>query len=133
MTTLNNPSVTPTRGLRVRFSCAHLYHQPLWDNAANQAIFGKCFSDHGHGHDYELWVETADLRCFEKLKVAAASLREQLDHKHLNFVIPEFKNQVPTTENLALYCSEYLKNKMGEPNASLELTLFECPWLGAQI
>ena len=27
----------------------------------------------------------------------------QLDHEHLNFVIPEFKTTVPTTENILLY------------------------------
>lgn len=125
--------MTETRGFRLRFSCAHLYHQPSWDEAQNQRTFGKCFSDHGHGHDYELWIETPLAGAsFEKLREAGAELREHLDHKHLNFTIPEFKTQVPTTENLALYCREFLTKKMGEP-VSLKLTLFECPWLGATL
>ncbi|MFN7728680.1 MAG: 6-carboxytetrahydropterin synthase [Bdellovibrio sp.] len=132
MTNENQSPLVATRGLRVRFSCAHLYHQTSWDSAKNQAVFGKCFSEHGHGHDYELWIETTELDSFAKLKTAAANLREQLDHQHLNFAIPEFSTQVPTTENLVLYCSNFLKTQMGEPNLQLELTLFECPWLGAQ-
>lgn len=97
----------------VRFSAAHRYHRPEWDEARNRAVFGACSNEHGHGHNYRLEVTVAgqpdpqtgfcvDLGALDRL------LREQvlgpLDHRHLNHALPEFApgGAIPTTENLAI-------------------------------
>ena len=108
------------------FSSAHLYEKKSFTKKENQKIFGKCFSEHGHGHNYKIEVgfkinnETndKDLVVIEKsLKQKLVKLTNPLDFAHLNHMIPEFKDTVPTTENLLLYFEEKLirlklKNKL---------------------
>ena len=107
--------------LIINFSCAHFYNQPKWTEEQNKKTFGKCYSQFGHGHDYKLEVEVKDNQ-LRSLKECLASLKEHLDHKHLNFDIGEFKNTIPTTENLALFCLSFLKKNNLQPH---KLRLFE--------
>lgn len=108
------------------FSSGHLYRNDSFTEKENQKVFGRCFSDHGHGHNYKIEVgfrinnkiEETELITLEKsLKKKLVLLTNDLDFAHLNFVIPEFKNAVPTTENILLYFEEKLtglklKNKL---------------------
>lgn len=92
------------------FSAAHRYHQAAWTDTQNKSTFGPCNQPHGHGHDYRLVVEIevapSDTTSADTLKAALKALHKQMDHQHLNYVIPEFRDskKVPTTENLTLYC-----------------------------
>lgn len=94
--------------LRSSFSAAHFYNQPQWSEEKNREQFGLCYSQYGHGHDYVLEVtfigEQEDLlRNRERKQRIVTDLTSELDHRHLNFMIPEFVETVPTTENIALY------------------------------
>lgn len=100
--------------LKSPFSSAHFYHQPLWSKEENTKTFGRCFTEYGHGHNYTLEVgfhiQKADItEQKQELYTLLKSLTDVLDHEHLNFVIPEFKEKNPTTENIALYFLEKLK------------------------
>lgn len=101
------------------FASAHFYNQPQWSEEKNKETFGRCYTEHGHGHNYTLevgfHVEESELahRRDEYLTVLF-ELTDVLDHEHLNHVIPEFKEQIPTTENIALYFLNKLKMKVPE-------------------
>lgn len=87
-----------------RFSSAHLYHQPLWSEEKNREEFGRCFTPHGHGHNYRAELEVdAGLPVDELQKLRADFLAEcdRLDHRHLNFDLEEYKDRIPTTEVIA--------------------------------
>lgn len=115
------------------FSAAHLYHQPQWSEAQNQACFGKCFSDHGHGHNYRLEVAFQSPQAsVEELKKTVKSVSDLLDHHHLNFVIPEFKHQIPTTENIAQYLLKKLQERSPKEFISY-IKLFEMNDLWVEI
>ena len=44
------------------FNAAHRLNNPLWDEAKNKAVFGKCNNPNYHGHNYELIVKvTGDI------------------------------------------------------------------------
>lgn len=108
------------------FSSAHLYKNDDMTVAENKKAFGRCYTDHGHGHNYKLeagFLISPELNDHDVLKTKDAldqsviSLTTVLDHEHLNFVIPEFKKTVPTTENILLYFEKKilalkLKNKL---------------------
>ena len=108
------------------FSSAHLYERKSFTKKENQKIFGRCFSEHGHGHNYKIEVgfkisptaKDSELINLEKsLKQRLVKLTNPLDFSHLNYMIPEFKDTVPTTENILLYFEEKLirlklKNKL---------------------
>ena len=76
----------------------------------NQRTYGKCNNPHGHGHNYALEVTVAgpvdaktgmvcnlvDLDGFVQREIL-----ERYEHSNLN-VMDEFKDRVPTTENLCM-------------------------------
>ncbi len=96
------------------FSSAHLYEQKNWSTKKNQSVFGKCYSDYGHGHNYRLELEI-DIGCDNTLAIrnllskAVHLVLDRIDHQHLNYTIPEFKETVPTTENISLYLRDQIQ------------------------
>jgi 6-pyruvoyltetrahydropterin/6-carboxytetrahydropterin synthase len=115
------------------FSSAHLYHQKAWSNAENQACFGKCFTEHGHGHNYRLEVAfTSPQAPHEELQRAVRATTDLLDHQHLNFVVPDFKSTIPTTENIAIYLLKKLQERSPAEQISY-IKLFEMNDLWVEI
>jgi 6-pyruvoyltetrahydropterin/6-carboxytetrahydropterin synthase len=118
---------------RVRFSCGHRYHNPNWTEEKNKQVFGSCYSEHGHGHNYILEgfflgpidpesgmvMNLAEVDQIMKITVLP------LDHHHLNFDVAEFKSQVPTTENIAKYCFEKLDGLVPEGVELYKVRLYE--------
>lgn len=123
--------MTKTWILEAHFSSAHLYSQPKWSKEKNQTEFGRCFTEYGHGHNYLARAEWKDVPTSEvsHLRNQFDSIVSVLDHEHLNFVIPEFKNKVPTTENICDYLKEKIQDKI--PYPLLRLELFEDHDIGA--
>lgn len=104
--------------LSFEFSSAHFYKQNKWSNKKNQAVFGLCYTEHGHGHNYrlELEIDISDKNASQAAKTCRRHVKpviDQLDHQHLNFKVPFFKETVPTTENISLY----LKDQITLPKA----------------
>jgi 6-pyruvoyltetrahydropterin/6-carboxytetrahydropterin synthase len=94
---------------RYSFPASHRLFRPDWTDAENQRAFGKCANEHGHGHNYVLEVSVtgpvdpetgmivnlADLDEFVRARVLV-----EFDHANLNEQVPEFRQSIPTTENL---------------------------------
>jgi len=96
---------------KIEFSAAHFYHNPDFSAEENRRIFGKCNNPHGHGHNYVLEVTVAgtpdattgmvlDLK--ELKEILQSEIIERMDHRFLNYEVPELAGQIPTTENLAV-------------------------------
>ena len=106
---------------KAEFSASHFYHNPKLSPEENQRIFGKCNNPHGHGHNYTLEVTVAgevdDRSGFvidlKKLKdLMNSEVIDGLDHRHLNQEVPEFRDKIPTTENLAIAIWNRLDGKL---------------------
>jgi 6-pyruvoyltetrahydropterin/6-carboxytetrahydropterin synthase len=96
---------------RATFSASHYYWNDAWSAEKNEQVFGRCANRNGHGHNYTLEVTVAgepdpvtgfvvDLKWLKDLierEVMAA-----YDHRHLNLETPEFRDAIPTTENIAI-------------------------------
>lgn len=122
--------------ITARFSSAHFYSQKTWSEDRNRQEFGRCFTPHGHGHNYVAKVcfnlPEGQPQLLEELRNLVLQQTDRLDHEHLNFVIPEFKDQVPTTENIALWLCRRLQEQT--PPARLEkVTLFETDDLWVEV
>jgi 6-pyruvoyltetrahydropterin/6-carboxytetrahydropterin synthase len=114
-----SPIVYLTR--KAEFSASHSYHNPQFSAEENQRIFGKCNNPNGHGHNYLLEV-TVKGRVDERtgfvvdLKQLKETMHREvldaLDHRFLNKEIPEFLQQIPTTENLAIVIWQRLQPKL---------------------
>ncbi len=119
--------------LESEFSAAHFYNQPLWSKEKNREVFGRCFTEFGHGHNYLLkseWV-VPSLNDIVELRKQVESIVSKVDHEHLNFVIPEFENKIPTTEVILDYFETQMKKNVSFKLINLEL--FETPEIGAKL
>ena len=103
---------------RFGFSAAHRLYAGALSEEENARVFGKCANPFGHGHDYRLAVTVAgrpDERSGMILQRGAfedwvrESVIERIDHRHLNNDVREFRDLVPTTENLTLVVEKWLR------------------------
>lgn len=106
---------------RAEFSASHFYHNPKFSPEENRRIFGKCNNPHGHGHNYTLEVTVAgevdarsgfviDLKDLKE--IMNREVLDGMDHRHLNEEVPEFRDRIPTTENLAIAIWNRLVDKV---------------------
>jgi 6-pyruvoyltetrahydropterin/6-carboxytetrahydropterin synthase len=111
------------------FSTAHLYSQSKFDAAENARVFGPCFTPHGHGHNYVLEAfvtgpldsATGLVMNVTDLDIHMKTVCAPFDHHHINFDVPEFKEAIPTTENLAAYLFGKLKTELAAKESHLSL------------
>ena len=102
---------------RYLFSASHRLHSNDMPEEWNRATYGKCNNPHGHGHNYHLEVTVSgpvdpgtgmvcnlmDLDGF-----VGREILERFGHQNLN-TLPEFADEVPTTENLCVAIYDILR------------------------
>ena len=117
------------------FNAAHRLHNPSWDAATNEKVFGKCNLPHYHGHNYELIVKVTGVPDPETgyvmdMKVLSDIIRdivlERFDHKNLNEDTVEFKHLNPTAENISVVIYDLLRPAISAA-LDLKITLYETP------
>ena len=125
---------------RAEWSAAHYYRVETWSEEENLRRFGKCANRNGHGHNYAVEVTVAgevdpqtgfvvDLKWLKDLlerEVLAA-----YDHRHLNLEVPEFRDVLPTTENIAIAIWTRLEGKLAGGAALHQVRVYEAPDLFA--
>ncbi|HKV24156.1 MAG TPA: 6-carboxytetrahydropterin synthase [Candidatus Acidoferrum sp.] len=113
-------------GRRYRFAASHRLHNSNLSEEENCRLYGKCNNPYGHGHNYDLEVRLsgeidpatgmianlAELDSFVEREIL-----EPFDHKSMNEDVDEFKDRVPTTENL---CIEIYRRLSAFSKAKLE-------------
>jgi 6-pyruvoyltetrahydropterin/6-carboxytetrahydropterin synthase len=115
------------------FNAAHRLHNPAWDEARNQQVFGKCNNPNYHGHNYNLEVrltgpvdpETGyvfDLKALSD--VIKREVLNRFDHRNLNLDTEDFRNLNPTAENIAVVIWNRLRAAL-PATLKLAVTLFE--------
>jgi 6-pyruvoyltetrahydropterin/6-carboxytetrahydropterin synthase len=111
---------------RYRFSASHRLHSAQLGEEENWRVYGKCNNPYGHGHNYVVEVAVSgpvdegtgmianlsDLDAFVESEVI-----EPFDRKYLNEEVAEFRERVPTTENI---CIEIFNRLRRFPRARLE-------------
>ena len=117
------------------FNAAHRLHNPAWDDARNEEVFGKCSNPQYHGHNYELIVSvsgpvdpvTGYVMDLKKLSdIIKTTIEDRFDHKNLNEQTEEFRNLNPTAENIAIVTWELLRKEIRD-DLLLKVTLYETP------
>ena len=115
------------------FNAAHRLHNPLWDEATNDRVFGKCNNPNFHGHNYELVIKVTgvpdvatgyvfDMKLLSDL--IKENVLERFDHKNLNLDTIEFKQLNPTAENIVVVIYNILRVKI-EAAFDLQVRLYE--------
>ena len=117
------------------FNAAHRLHNPLWDDATNASIFGKCNNHNYHGHNYELIVKLTgevdastgyvfDMKLLSDL--IKENVLERFDHKNLNLDTVEFNALNPSAENIVIVIYNILRAKI-DVKYDLQIRLFVSP------
>lgn len=115
------------------FNAAHRLHNPEWDDAKNEEVFGKCNNPNWHGHNYDLVVKLTGERDSQTgyvfdMKVLSDIIKEEVtsrfDHKNLNLDTEEFRNLNPTAENIAVVIYDKLRSRIDD-RFDLKITLYE--------
>lgn len=101
---------------RYTFPASHRLHLADAGESENRRVYGKCNNPHGHGHNYALEVtvsgqidghgmvcDLGELDRFVNDEVVS-----RYDHANLN-TLPEFAQDVPTSENLCMAIFARLK------------------------
>lgn len=118
---------------RAKFSASHRYWLPELSEEENQQRFGANSRFPGHGHNYVLYVSLiGELDKYgmvqnlsEVKKVIKNEVTSQLDYSYLNDTWAEFRQTLPTTENIAKVIWERLS-----PHLPLvDIQLYEHPQL----
>ena len=117
------------------FNAAHRLFVPGWSDEENYSFFGKCANPHFHGHNYEFEVkvtgevdpETGILINLKELKeIIRVEVEDKLDHRNLNEEIPEFRDRIPTVENICYVIWQALRERLDE-RYDLKIRLYETP------
>lgn len=115
------------------FNAAHRLHNLNWTAEENEKYYGKCNNEYFHGHNYELIVKvTTDINPETgyaiDMKYLSSIIKEfvleRFDHKNLNVQVPEFKNLIPSAENIAVVIYNIISKKLGD-NHKVKIVLYE--------
>jgi 6-pyruvoyltetrahydropterin/6-carboxytetrahydropterin synthase len=113
------PIVYITR--RTTFSAAHRLHSADLSDEQNKEIFGKCNNPHGHGHNYVLEVTVKGeidpkngmvMNLVDLKKAIEEAIINEVDHKHLNYDVPVFREINPTAENMVVVFWKLLEMRL---------------------
>ena len=115
------------------FNAAHRLYNPNWDFQKNEMVFGQCNNPNYHGHNYNLIVKVKgavqlDTGYVIDMKLLKTIVRDKVikrfDHKNLNADVEEFKNLIPTAENIAVVIWKILRKEL-DYNMDLTIVLYE--------
>jgi len=128
---------------RATFSASHYYWNEAWSAEKNHEVFGRCANRNGHGHNYTLEVTVAgepdavtgfvvDLKWLKG--VMEREVLSAYDHKNLNLDAPEFEQQIPTTENIAVAAWRRLEPSINSANGARlsRIRVYETPEIFAE-
>jgi len=120
---------------KAHFNAAHRLYKKEWTDEKNDAVFGLCNNPNYHGHNYDLIAsvtgevdkETGYVIDIKTLKdIIKAEVEDAFDHKNLNLDVPEFKELIPTAENIVVVIYNKIKPKLKD-DLDLKVTLYETP------
>ena len=105
---------------RYVFAASHRMHSNRLSEEENQRIYGKCNNPYGHGHNYELEVTVTGpidratgmvVNLVDLDRVVTEEILERFDHANLNVDAENFRDVVPTSENLIQAIHRLLVNR----------------------
>src|SRR5438045_7365000 len=115
---------------KVEFSASHVCRDPRLSDEENQRLFGLAANPHGHGHNYVVEVSlrgdpdpvTGMVLDLKELKeILTREIVEPYDHRFLNYEVPPFDREVPTTENIARDIWRRLAPRLNSGRAKLRM------------
>ena len=113
---------------KFHFSASHRLYKEGLTPEENENLYGKCSNANGHGHNYNLEItvcgELDPQTCFvmdlkELKELVNNEIIDKVDHKNFNMDVDFMKNEIPTTENIAVKFWDIIKNKIDNSHRRL--------------
>ena len=113
----------------IHFNAGRQLWRPEWSPVKNREVYGE-EGPHGYGHNYRLEVEVEGeiqpetgmiVNLTDLDHILKQEVDTPLDHKNLNFDIPEFAKVPPTAENLAVWIWRRLSDRIRREGWSCRL------------
>ena len=115
------------------FNAAHRLHNNNWSDEKNHEFYGLCNNKNYHGHNYDLEVTVSgeidkesgyliDMKYLSDL--IDINVCNKFDYKNLNLDTEEFKDLIPTAENIAVVIWNILREKI-DKKLNIKVKLFE--------
>ncbi len=125
---------------KVTFFAGHVYRGGGQSRTELEAMFGVAAEPSGHGHNYVLElsvrgpVDPIDgmVVNIKTVDLELKTLLAEIDHRMINDAMPEFADQVPTTERLAQVLWSRIPESMGVARR-VSLRLEEHPGMSVEI
>lgn len=115
----------------MKFNAAHKLYSDKFTAEENKEIYGPCCNVHGHNYTLEvhLYGEIDQstgmvINISDVKKILHEKIHAVLDHRYLNDDVDFFKHNIPTVENIAVFCWQELKETALGPLLD-KLKLFE--------
>ncbi len=105
------------------FNAAHRLYNSKWSEEKNKEIFGICTNPNYHGHNYEVVVKVIGevdpetgfvINLFDLKNLIEKEIEDRFDHKNLNMDCPEFRDLLPTAENVCYVIWTLLRSKLDD-------------------
>lgn len=118
---------------KAHFNAAHRLFNPNWSDEKNREVFGKCSLPNYHGHNYVVEASVTGpvdqdtgfvIDLAELKQVIKEEVEEPFDHKNLNLDTQEFKDLIPTAENIAVVIWNKLNERLKD-RFTLHIKLYE--------
>ncbi|MBS1684110.1 MAG: 6-carboxytetrahydropterin synthase [Bacteroidetes bacterium] len=118
---------------KAHFNAAHRLARRDWSDEKNKEVFGLCSNPNYHGHNYyieakvtgEIDQETGFVIDIAILnEILRTEVLDYMDHSNLNEDIAEFKELIPTGENIVVVVYNRIRAKL-DTKYDLKVKLWE--------
>ena len=118
---------------KAHFNAAHRLYNASWSENKNAEVFDKCSYPNYHGHNYDLIVKVTgeidpasgyviDIKVLKE--IIEKYVTERFDHRNLNLDVEEFRDLIPTAENIVVVIWNIVRQHI-DPALELRVVLYE--------
>ena len=124
---------------KYKFCAAHQYKNIYWSKEKNIEVFGDDYKVHGHNYVVTIALTgpidkntgfITDIDQFNR--IMKNNIIDRLDHSNIQEDIGWFKDRQPSSENLAIYIYEMLKDKIKFPIKLHSVKIEETPTISSE-
>tara|TARA_Y100001968_G_C19028038_1_gene558474 strand:+ start:260 stop:670 length:411 start_codon:yes stop_codon:yes gene_type:complete len=124
---------------KYKFCAAHQYKNSYWSEEKNIEVFGDDYKVHGHNYIVIIALtgpidkDTGFITDLDKINtIMKNEIIDSLDHSNIQEDLEWFKNRQPSSENLAIYIYEILKEKIKLPTKLHSVKIEETPTISSE-
>ena len=123
---------------KYKFCAAHQYKNTYWNVKKNIEVFGDDYKVHGHNYVVIIALtgpinkDTGFITDLDQINKIMHNIISRLDHSNIQEDIEWFNNRQPSSENLAVYIYQTLKEKIKLPTKLYSVKIEETPTISSE-